>query len=247
MSALSTGLQLQVFSFPWQGTRAKTQTSVNPRQGCPEQPPACSPMKGKWGLPAVIGDHACLGHVASLKKTWDGLHSGKLRYSQRSHAWWVPAIQSCTATRMSLKHTNRYLINIFEKQWLQSGDDGTKITPKATGLHSVRLQIRASALKEAESLPLLLSKYILFCFELWEEYKLWSMTSHTWIKRYMVQLSQGCLSKTDSSKVPMYRYFYDNLGKKQYWVCCCCMLFMLMLLIDPMSCTVDMKPKPGEG
>lgn len=68
MSALSTGLQLQVFSFPWQGARAKTQTSVNPRQGCPEQPPACSPMKGKWGLPAVIGDHACLGHVASLKK-----------------------------------------------------------------------------------------------------------------------------------------------------------------------------------
>ena len=68
MSALSTGLQLQVFSFPWQGARAKTQTSVNPRQGCPEQPPARSPMKGKWGLPAVISDHACLGHVASLKK-----------------------------------------------------------------------------------------------------------------------------------------------------------------------------------
>lgn len=138
MSALSTRLQLQVFSFPWQGAREKTQTSVNPRQGCPKQPPARWPME--------VSVHLC--HVLSPTML-DGLHSGDIFTCNCMRADLRPFGPVVSEVHRQISH------KYHEKQWLQSSIDRTEITPKATGLLSVRLQIRA---------PFLLSKYILFSF-----------------------------------------------------------------------------------
>lgn len=113
MSALSFGLRLQVFSF------LQLKCGDRPVLTLSGAAPATLARKGHRFLSATT--HACAAPLSA--KIFDGIHSGSWHFFVQNSTV-NDSIQPCEAVPIS----NNY----HKKQPLQSANDRTEITPKAT-------------------------------------------------------------------------------------------------------------------
>lgn len=137
MSALSTGLRLQVFSFPWKGLRA-----LNPRRGGAGQDlptPDRLPPVLTSGAPSPLTTRSwSRGPADSLG--WEGPGRGGGRgvgagrgVSTCDFDFDSPLIHSAGAALISSEVQQQISGEYHEKPGLQSERDGTAIAPPATG------------------------------------------------------------------------------------------------------------------
>lgn len=140
MSVLSTGLQLQVFSFPWQGARAKTQTSVNPRRGLPQASTSTLTDEGEVRSPCCHR-WLCTSGSCSVTEHLVWAPFRKLKYA-RTTACLMTHSNPAPWSYTDLSEAHKQISHKYhEKRWLQSAEDGA--------------EIRAPIMKEVERLSFL--------------------------------------------------------------------------------------------